>query len=384
MKFVVDKSRIPPDKQKDVRLVKAEQDLLSAMGNEQHCLQVCVHEAAHAIYMERVGVVPVLHGPVAFYDSTTDTFDLGEAAVHGNAGDGVNVESLAMARWYVAGGVAVSVLIGEGEDPIEPGDEQDFGVFTAELVKAGASPEQIASHWEQAKRDVKNDLRSPAFRRQIWDRARDLKQQLETLSDSISAEPQLQTVAYHESAHAVVAELLDFPIDYVTIIPTTESRGIVYGYSKKVSDDPGGDTVPSRIARISKTTLITVAGACAEYRLGTLRFGQIPDTDLNDLEHTSQLLTRVLNAPQLELYAVCTQTCMDLLAESEVWNAIEEAAKLLLERKTIEGDAVREIIKRRVGKSYAIKIAKFEEFVRKKSVLEETNERDDYSEQGLI
>jgi hypothetical protein len=114
MKFVVDKSRIPPDKLDDPRLAEGEAALLRAMRDQQNFLQVCVHESAHGIYMERAGVVPVLHGPVAFYDSNTDTFDFGEAGVSGIAKEGrVDTDILAMARWYVAGGVAISVLIGD-------------------------------------------------------------------------------------------------------------------------------------------------------------------------------------------------------------------------------------------------------------------------------
>ena len=125
--------------------------------------------------------MPVLHGPVAFYDATTDTFDLGEAAVHGNAGDGVTLSSNVMARWYVAGGVATSILIGGGKD--DPCDQQDFKEFTAALVKAGANQEQIADHWEQATREVEKDMRSPAFKRQVWDRAMDLEKELRTIFD---------------------------------------------------------------------------------------------------------------------------------------------------------------------------------------------------------
>jgi hypothetical protein len=44
---------------------------------------------------------------------------------------------------------------------------------------ADMSEQQLLLHWEQAKRDVEKDLRSPALRKQIWDRARKFKKQWE-------------------------------------------------------------------------------------------------------------------------------------------------------------------------------------------------------------
>ena len=64
---------------------------------------------------------------------------------------------------------------------IEPGDGQDFEVLSREFVGLGGDPDEIAEYWEQAKRDVGKDLRSPAFKRQVWDRAREFKRQLEAM-----------------------------------------------------------------------------------------------------------------------------------------------------------------------------------------------------------
>jgi hypothetical protein len=60
-------------------------------------------------------------------------------------------------------GLTVSVLISDGGDRIDPGDEQDREVMTGEFIKLGVSPEQIAIHWKQARRDIEKDLRSPGF-----------------------------------------------------------------------------------------------------------------------------------------------------------------------------------------------------------------------------
>ena len=185
MRFLMNRSRIPSDKLNDPRLAKEEAIVQYAMNDEEHRRKMCVHEAAHAIYMERAGLVPTLRGPVAFYNSTTDTFNCGDAGVDANAGGGsVDVDILAMTRWYAAGGVAISVLIGDDGDPIDPGGEQDFEDFGVQFVRLGGDPDEIAEYWEQAKRDVEKDLRSPAFRRQVWDRARKFNRQSEAMIDS--------------------------------------------------------------------------------------------------------------------------------------------------------------------------------------------------------
>ena len=185
MRSVMDRSRIPSDRLNDPRLAKEEAIIQFAMNDEKYRRKACIHEAAHAIYMERAGLVPTLHGPVDFYDAPIDTFYCGDAGVDANASGGsVDVEILAMARWYAAGGVAVSVLIGDDWEPTDPGDEQDFEDFGVQFVRLGGDPGEIVECWDQARCDVEKDLRSPAFKRQVWDRARELDAQLETTFES--------------------------------------------------------------------------------------------------------------------------------------------------------------------------------------------------------
>ncbi len=82
-----------------------------------------------------------------------------------------------MARWYVAGGVAKRLLTND-YDPAE--DSQDFEVFCAEFHRlSGGSKEQCLEHWKQAQIDVEKDLRSPTFRRQLWQRAHQYQRMLE-------------------------------------------------------------------------------------------------------------------------------------------------------------------------------------------------------------
>jgi hypothetical protein len=188
----LDKSRIPANKLDDPRLAESEEAVCKGMQNETFRKGICLHEAAHAIYMERAGACRVtLHPPLAMYDSQNDRFDIGPAAVQPDFGSvPVETDIMTMARWNVAGGVAQRFLI--GGDPalfddgyerdfsvlFEDSDQYDFSMFSGQAVRHGLLAEEIRDIWEQAKRDVQKDLRSPLFRRQLWERAREFEQQL--------------------------------------------------------------------------------------------------------------------------------------------------------------------------------------------------------------
>lgn len=175
----LDKSRIPLEKLDDPRLKEKEDEVLQAMQDYTYRLHTCLHEAAHGLYLERAGAKNLIyHGPVAFYDAEIDTFDIGTAGIEGNFGEhGVNCDSLAMARWYVAGGAVTRKLTGWLDDE---GDGRDFETFVRECLSLipEITTEAISALWEQARKDIEQDLRSPAFRRELWQRARDFEEWL--------------------------------------------------------------------------------------------------------------------------------------------------------------------------------------------------------------
>jgi hypothetical protein len=109
------------------------------------------------------------------YDAQNDVFDIGSAAIEGDFGEnGVNCDSLAMARWYAAGGVATRLLTAWLDEEGDGRDFEDFSRLSAEQIPE-ITREAISQHWVQAKEDVEHDLRSPAFRRELWQRARDFE-----------------------------------------------------------------------------------------------------------------------------------------------------------------------------------------------------------------
>lgn len=180
LEHLFDRSRVPAEKLDDPRLAEWEKAARMGMQNYTYRLGVCLHEAAHAIYLERAGALCVtLHPFISQYDPQSDDFFAAIAGVVGDFGQKpIETDILSMARWHVAGGVAKRLLVGGAAGRDEGGDSEDFSVFSEQAVHYGLPSELVVNCWEQAKRDVEKDLRSPAFRRQLWDRAREMNQQL--------------------------------------------------------------------------------------------------------------------------------------------------------------------------------------------------------------
>ena len=176
----LDKSEIPPEKRNDPRLAEWEEAVSKGIQNTSYRVGVCLHEAAHAIYLERCGACCVtLHVAVALYDAQSDRYEASVAAVRPSFGkERALVDLDELARAYAAGGVAKRLLIADDTWMEEGGDQTDFRIFAAEASKSGLPVEEISRRWEQAKRDVEKDLRSPALRLQIWDRAREFEKQI--------------------------------------------------------------------------------------------------------------------------------------------------------------------------------------------------------------
>jgi hypothetical protein len=173
--IILDKSRVPVEKRDDPRLLEIEKAHDLAMQDPAFRLHVCLHEIGHAVYMERLGAKKLtFHPALVWYHAETDTFDVGNMAVQGNFGEeGITADLLAIARWYVAGGVVQHAL---AVSPLNiDSDGQDFETFTAFSQKLGATPEDIQEHWDKATEDVLRDLRSPVFRTELWSRAKALE-----------------------------------------------------------------------------------------------------------------------------------------------------------------------------------------------------------------
>ena len=82
----------------------------------------------------------------------------------------------AAARWLCAGSV-----VKHGLAPRywrEEEDLSDYEMYVSYAAAAGATQEQTSALWEIAKQDVERDLRSPAFRSELWALARDVQSKI--------------------------------------------------------------------------------------------------------------------------------------------------------------------------------------------------------------
>lgn len=180
MTIQIDKSRIPESKLADPRLPEIEAGLCRAVEDSPTRTYACLHEAGHAVYMERAGVAFTLRGPAIWYDARHDILKPALAGVSpGVLGENWTANSLQIARWSVAGFVAAETLMPTLNYSRDT-DTSDFETFADDMREQGASEESILKHWEQAKLDVASDLESTGFKRRIWSLARVFNQQLET------------------------------------------------------------------------------------------------------------------------------------------------------------------------------------------------------------
>lgn len=187
MSIHVDKSRVPADKLSDPRLTEAEADVCQKLKDGFTRMYACVHESAHALYMERAGIAFTFRGPSIWYDSKHDIFRGGLAGVApGTSGEDYAVNSLQLARWSVAGFVVAETLLPTAKH-LEDTDTSDFETFADDMRERRASEESISAHWKQAKSDVTKDLQNVELRQAIWDQALVFNRQLETFSAALAA-----------------------------------------------------------------------------------------------------------------------------------------------------------------------------------------------------
>lgn len=168
-----------------------------------------------------------------------------------------------------------------------------------------------------------------------------------------------QVVAYHEAGHAVVTYLLGQPIARATIIASTSGvGGAVFGEeanTKLVTKDYYEDKVK-----------ICYGGRVSE----AIKFGQITTGASNDIEQATSILSEyvtklgfneefgVLNLDILldkhlidssNSFEVIQSKAKELYEDtfkllSENYNLVETLAQVLLERETIGGDAIVELL----------------------------------------
>ncbi len=181
----IDITGVPNDKWNRADFIALRNDMQAALSNPIYINAFCMHEAGHIIYFSRVGLTEFeCFGPRIIYDAGTDAFTAYAAEVQPRLStlDPENfslVEYMAgLAQACAAGGVFASVIVGAENDI---GDEQDREVFGSicEMFQSehqGAVDQ--AGAWASAQDAVRQELRNPAFRREAWEKALEIKARL--------------------------------------------------------------------------------------------------------------------------------------------------------------------------------------------------------------
>jgi hypothetical protein len=154
----------------------------------------------------------------------------------------------------------------------------------------------------------------PNKRQRREQRERDIK-----LSAAANDKDLMRATAFHESAHAVLSELLDYPVSHVTVVPRFKDGELLYGESKLVGDARFNGGVPELgMLRILSGVLIQYAGAFAEYRIETLPVGIMPKTDLDEVRPKIAMLTKMLGASSLEIHDMVSEACNRMLDQTRI------------------------------------------------------------------
>jgi hypothetical protein len=176
-------SQVPAEKQNDHRFLALCGKLRLAFSSSSYVEAFCVHEAAHGIYFLRAGATRLIFGgPTISYDTGQDTFTANAASITavGYSDEflgriGIREWISAMARGYVAGGVAARILAKVPND----GDEEDHRSFLALCNAICAQNTEFTvdrpAAWKQAQDEVARELRIPSLRIEVHQRADEFK-----------------------------------------------------------------------------------------------------------------------------------------------------------------------------------------------------------------
>jgi len=142
---------------------------LEYMEYEEYRVGVCIHEAAHADYMEQIGDVYVSFIPLPEDESYRHC----DALVTNGKTESEDVlqmktNPLGYVKSILAAGIAEEVLTGKPADGTALDNEEIAAVFDS----LGVPNEERRRLRKRARADILKDLRSPAFRKRLWARAR--------------------------------------------------------------------------------------------------------------------------------------------------------------------------------------------------------------------
>ncbi|MGB9010627.1 MAG: hypothetical protein WCC18_18595 [Candidatus Acidiferrales bacterium] len=181
----IDISEVPQSKRNDPDFINLHAQIGQVLRMPKWLHAFSIHETGHWIYLQRVGVTNFrFNGPTIIYDPNTNQFVGYPASVQPLIGS-VNPDNFDFAKWifdvmkgFAAGGVFSRELTAAPDS----GDEEDRQNFEAILNSICDKVPGIAldrdALWKDAQDAVKQELRSPAFRKEAWEKAAELREKI--------------------------------------------------------------------------------------------------------------------------------------------------------------------------------------------------------------
>jgi hypothetical protein len=176
----IDISKVPADKQTRPDFLSLKSQMEQVLAQPAWIKAFCIHEAGHIIYLTQLGVTQYAYlGPSIEYDKQRDAFDGIMASIQPQSRPSLGNIDLAKffataAKAHAAGGTFAKKLTGVPDQ----GDQQDRenlnGICDSLEQKYSITLDRDSS-WKQAQEDVLKDLRSPKFRAEAWDKAREIE-----------------------------------------------------------------------------------------------------------------------------------------------------------------------------------------------------------------
>ncbi len=144
--------------------------------------------------------------------------------------------------------------------------------------------------------------------------------------------------AWHEAAHAVVAELFDYHVRYASIVPEE-------GYLGHCQLDGDGSVPLPGLPRAITYIGHSLAGHAVEIIRDTMPLDAIPKSDIDALKPVLLPLCKNIGRDPEESFWVFLQMVVELVSQEPVWKAIEQVTAVLLDRDVIQGDQIRRIVR---------------------------------------
>jgi hypothetical protein len=195
------------------------------------------------------------------------------------------------------------------------------------------------------------------------ERARQYKQKGYLLAAAESAPGGIRGTAFHESAHAVVAELFAFPVDYLTIEPRIRNSNAAIAASLDATARSGRPTIAVSLGGcqlvLDENGKVPFSTPFRAFCYGIGDLASIPaekrlkipatlDSFFGDLYEASKLFGNVGEELQLKFLELMSFIATGFVSRPDVWAAITEAAETVLLKKTIQGEELRAIVRKYV------------------------------------